>query len=167
MDVTGARQNEAHRSEKWVGGEKHTPFLSWNRPHSYWDVVGVHFPLAIVTGIPLLLSNWVPCNLLPLKPCTFLQLTGYPCPFCGFTRSFWAIAQGDWAFAVHNYPLACFVYILTVLVFAWNTTGLLLGVKITRGRFLRLTPCQFRWAIIIVTILFILNWAYRISLGLK
>jgi len=167
MDVSGDRQSKAHISEKRVGGEKPSPVLSWNRPHSYWDVVGVHFPLAIVSGIPLLLSNLVSCNLLPLKPCTFLQLTGYPCPFCGFTRSFWAIAQGNWAFAVYNYPLACFVYIFTVLVFAWNTTGLLLGVKIKRGKFLQLTPCQLRWAIIIVIISFILNWAYRLSLGLK
>jgi len=167
MDVSGDRQSEAQLSEKWVGGEKPSPVLSWNRPHSYWDVVGVHFPLAIVTGIPLLLSNWVPYNLLPLKPCTFLQLTGYPCPFCGFTRSFWAIAQGDWHFAVHNSPIACLLYIAAVIVFAWNTTGLLLGVKITRGKFLQLTPCQFRWAIIIITILFILNWAYRLFLGLK
>ena len=157
MDVTGDRQIEANISA----------FLSWTRPRSYWDVVGLHLPLALVTGIALLLANCAQLDLLPLKRCTFLWLTGYPCPFCGFTRSFWAMAHGDWVFAVQNCPLACLVYIAVALVFAWNITGLLLGVRIARGRFLRLRPGRGRWAIGVVSMIVILNWAYRLSLGLK
>ena len=143
------------------------PFISWTHPRSYWDVVGAHLPLALITGIALLLSNWVSINLLPLKPCIFLQLTDYPCPFCGITRSFWAMAEGDWAFAVSNSPFACLLYIAVVLVFAWNITGLLKGVKITRGRLLRIGVCRVSRAINIISILIILNWAYRLGMGLK
>lgn len=157
MDITAERQIEISPS----------PFFSWTRPCSYWDVVGLHLPFALVTGIALFLSEWVSCDIVPIKQCTFLWLTGYPCPFCGFTRSFWAMAGGDWSFAIHNCPLACLVYAGVALVFAWNTTGLLLGIRITRGRFLRLRPGLGRRAIFLVTVLFVLNWAYRLSLGLK
>lgn len=157
IDITGYQQIEA----------KPSSFLSWIRPRSYWDVVGQHLPLSLVTGIALLLSNRVSCELLPLKHCTFLGLTGYPCPFCGFTRSFWAMAGGDWSFVVQNCPLVWLVYFAVVIVFAWNTTGLLLGVKIIRGRYLRLRSGQGRWAIGLVSALFILNWVFRLSLGLK
>ena len=142
-------------------------FLSLSRPPSYWDVAGVHLPLALVTGIALFLANWVPCDILPLRHCTFLQFTGYPCPFCGFTRSFWAIADGDWAFAMQNCPLSCLIYIATVLVFGWNTTALLFNVRIRRGPLLRLSRVQARLGIYFVIMLFVLNWIYRLSNGLK
>jgi len=167
MHATGNRQIKAGLFEKVLGREKCTPFFSWSRPHSYWDVVGAHLPLALVTGIVLLLPHLVSCYLLPLKQCTFLELTGYPCPFCGFTRSFWAIAEGEWTLALNNSPLACLMYIAVVLVFAWNVAGLLMGVKIARGQFMRLSPEMARLIIIILIILLILNWAYRLSLGLK
>jgi len=157
MDITGYQQI----------GAKPSLFLSWTRPRSYWDVVGQHLLLSLVTGIVLLLSNWVPCDLLPLRHCTFLGLTRYPCPFCGFTRSFWAMAEGDWTFAIHNCPLACLVYFAVVIVFVWNITGLMLGIKIVRGKYLRLRPGQGRWAIGLICALFIMNWAFRLSLGLK
>ena len=147
--------------------DTHSPFLSWTRPRSYWDVVGSHFLLAFVTGIVLFVSRWVPVNLLPLRPCTFLNLTGYPCPFCGFTRSFQAMAHGDWAMALYNSPLACLVFVAVVVVFAWNMAGLLLGIQISYGRFLKLRPKWARWGMAIFAALFFLNWAYRLGLGLK
>lgn len=40
----------------------------------------------------------------PLR-CPLLTLTGIPCPGCGLTRSFVAIAQGDWSEAVAYHGL--------------------------------------------------------------
>ena len=145
----------------------HSPLLTWNRPCSYWDVVGRHLPLALLSGIPLALANCLPINLLPLRPCTFLRLTHYPCPFCGFTRSFWAMAQGDWSFAFYNAPLACLLYVVASVVFAWNAIGLLMGVQISLGRFPRRRAGGVRWGLILVTSLLVINWAYRLALGLK
>ena len=145
------------------GGEAYG-FLSWDRPKFYWDVVVAHLPVALVTGIALLLPHLVPCHLLPLKKCTFLSLTGYPCPFCGLTRSFWAIAHGDWAFAIHNAPLACLIYVATALLFAWHLTGLMIGLKVAiRLRHLLLS----RPAIGLMATMVILNWAYRLASGLE
>jgi len=141
-----------------------SPFLSWSRPDSYWDVVVAHLPLALITGIALLLPHLISCDLLPLKECTFLSLTGYPCPFCGFTRSFWAIAEGDWGFAVNNAPLACLTYIATVLLFAWHITALLIRVRVVSGLFHLLKSFHAGWLIVAMLVL---NWAYRLGLGLK
>lgn len=157
MDSTGERRI----------GDRHSPLFSVNRPRSYWDVVGTHFPLALMTGIPLFVSRWIPANLLPLRPCTFLQLTGYPCPFCGFTRSFQAMSHGDWAFALYNSPIACLIYVGVLVVFVWNVVGLLFGVKLSRNRFLRLKAGKARWGIAIFSVLLALNWVYRLSIGLK
>jgi hypothetical protein len=40
-----------------------------------------------------------------LPPCPFLALTGHPCPFCGGTRSFAYLWQGNVSRAVALYPL--------------------------------------------------------------
>ena len=40
-----------------------------------------------------------------MPPCPFFYLTGHPCPFCGGTRSFAYMWQGDIADAVRLYPL--------------------------------------------------------------
>ncbi|MBW1782435.1 MAG: DUF2752 domain-containing protein [Deltaproteobacteria bacterium] len=145
-------------------GAKGYSYLSWNRPDSYWDVVVAHLPVALITGIALLLPHMVPCHLLPLKKCTFLSLTGYPCPFCGLTRSFWAIADGNWAVALHNAPLACLVYVVTALLFAWHMTALMTGLRVGSRLFVLLKSPPVVW---VTATMVVLNWAYRLGLGLE
>jgi hypothetical protein len=139
----------------------------WIRPRSYWDVVGKHLPLALLSGMALLVAGLVPLDLLPIGACTFLDLTGYPCPFCGFSRSFWAMARWDWAYAFHEAPLGCLFYVTVVLTFGVNALGLLLVRQIRLSRLLWPQGINARWAFIIVSILLLLNWCYRLALGLK
>ena len=89
------------------------------------------------------------------------------CPFCGFTRSFWAMAQGDWAYAFHNAPFACVLYLAVAVTFAVNAAGLLLGRQIRVGRFLQQRWIRGRQGVYIVAALFLLNWFYRLALGLR
>jgi hypothetical protein len=49
---------------------------------------------------------------LPL--CPFLTLTGHPCPFCGGTRSFAYMWQGDLARGAALYPLGPLLFACTV-----------------------------------------------------
>ena len=142
------------------------PVVDCIRTRSYWDVIGVHLLPALASGIPLLLSFVASYQVIPLLPCTFLRITGYPGPFCGFTRSIWAISAGDWAYATINCPLAWLVYAALVLVLTWNAIGLLLGLKIIRGPVLRFTPLQKRQALVLIGVLILLNWAYRLMLDL-
>ena len=143
------------------------PWITWHRPPSYWDVAVPHLFLAGLTGIPLLVSFWFPLNSLPLIPCTFLWLTGYPGPFCGFTRSFWAFSAGDWTYALWNAPLSVVVYLLFAGVFICNAAALVAGLRVRRGPVLRLNRRQTNWIIASISVLFLINWVYRLSLGLK
>jgi hypothetical protein len=124
-------------------------------------------PLALATGIPLLLSVLIPYQWLPLIGCTFLKLSGIPCPFCGFTRAIWAISAGEWAYATCSCPLAWLVYMALVVVFAWSAWALWFGVNPTAFRILRPGHKPALWIAAIGIILILLNWGYRLSLGLK
>src|SRR5258708_20727215 len=42
---------------------------------------------------------------LSAPPCPFFYLTGHPCPFCGGTRSFAYMWQGDFSNPVRLFPL--------------------------------------------------------------
>jgi len=126
----------------------------------------IRFALTMTTGIPLLLSFLVPINRLVLFECPFLNLTGLPGPFCGFTRSIRAISTGNWIYATVNCPLAWLFYAALVGVFAWNAGSILVGTKPTSRNMLRLNRVRTNRAIGIVVALVLLNWLYRLSFGL-
>jgi hypothetical protein len=121
---------------------------------------------ALITGIPLLLTFMAPVKALSLFECPFLTISGLPCPFCGFTRSIWAISAGDWTFATFNCPLSWLLYAALVLMAAGNITSLLTGMKIKRLCFRSLTRNQANRFTAIMISLILLNWLYRLSLGL-
>src|ERR1700674_4465016 len=62
-----------------------------------------------------------------LPPCPFYYLTGHPCPFCGGTRSFAYMWQGDIADAVRMYPLGPALFAGTLLSVGGLTSALLTG----------------------------------------
>ncbi|OGV43334.1 MAG: hypothetical protein A2X46_06790 [Lentisphaerae bacterium GWF2_57_35] len=141
--------------------------LHVERPRSLWDSVGAHFPAALVTGILLLLAIFAPLDRMPIPTCTFLQWTGYPCPFCGSTRAFMDMAQGRYVEAFSGHPWASVLYLLTALVFAWNCAALLGGVVLKKGRLLK-PPRAIRaalWALLAAALL--ATWFYRLAMGLK
>lgn len=129
---------------------------------AFWDIAGAHLPMALVTGLPLWLPHGVDIHRLPLIPCTFLSWTGYPCPFCGFTRAFWALAHGDWHTALTLTPLSGLIYLATALLFAWHSAAMILGVRVYPGAWFPLDGRKKSWALAVVAFLFALNWAYRI-----
>jgi hypothetical protein len=150
----------------WAGSGRLRSWVGWRRPRSYWTVVVYHLPLTVVTGVALLLPHITPLDRLPLIPCTFLHLTGWPCPLCGFTRSFWAFANGHWGFALTNCPLALGVFSTVVLLFLWNATAMIFGVVLLRGPRLKVAPALHRKAVGGVILLFLLNWIFRLAMGL-
>lgn len=158
---------ESHSAGTAAATAEANRWFFWHRPQSRWDAAVVHLPWALVTGIPLLMSFLVPLQFLPLIPCTLFRFTGYPCPFCGFTRSFWALSAGDWTQALWNYPLSGLLYVLFAVGFIWNSAALIGGIRIKRGRALRLSPRQTRYLFAFISVLFLINWMYRLSLGLN
>lgn len=53
---------------------------------------------------------------LGLPPCSFLAATGIPCPSCGLTTSFAALAHGRLDLAAHANPVGILLFALTVLL---------------------------------------------------
>lgn len=148
-------------------GRVASKFLRVSKPISYWDVVCHHLPMVLVAGIPLILALTATRALLPLKPCTFKALTGFPCPFCGFTRSFQAMVSGDWSFVFYNCPLACVVFVACILVILWNAAGLLFGIKIQGFGKTLASSFPAPRITLMACLIFGLNWGYRLMEGLK
>ncbi len=71
-----------------------------------------------------------------LPACPFLVLTGHPCPFCGGTRSFAQMWNGDVAGAARYYPLGPAMFVLTLLGVA------ALAALVASGRALRWRPAR-------------------------
>ncbi len=69
-----------------------------------------------------------------LPPCPFRLLTGQPCPFCGGTRSFAQMWDGDVAGAARYHPLGPALLVLTLL----GVAGL--AVLLAGGRAVRWRP---------------------------
>lgn len=150
-----------------MDGKRLTLWASWMRPRSYWSVVVHHFPLAAVSGTALFLPYGAGHQDLPMIPCTFLHLTGLPCPFCGFTRAFWAIAHGAWGVALADCPLSFLVYLFVAGLFLWNASAMMLGIVLFPGSRFHSPPRRRFGVTGIVCGLFLLNWIYRLAMGLR
>jgi hypothetical protein len=85
---------------------------------------------------------------------------------CGFTRSFWAIANGQWSLAMANCPLAFLVFLFVAVMFMWHFSAMLFGVILSPGPVLRPGPANRLTILVTVLLLFSLNWLYRLSMGL-
>ncbi|MGD8845553.1 MAG: DUF2752 domain-containing protein [Desulfobacteraceae bacterium] len=157
-----------HASEKTGAGAtgRLWALASWRRPASYWAVTVLHLPMTLIFGTALLLPYVAALNQLPSIPCTFLHLTRYPCPLCGFTRSFWAIANGQWSSAMADCPLAFLVFLFVAVMFMWHFSAMVLGIILTPGPILRPGPVCRRIIVVTLTGLFTLNWLYRLTAGL-
>ena len=135
-------------------------------PRTRMEKSGVRLALTFAAGTLLLLSFMISIKTLSLFKCPFLALTGLPCPFCGLTRSIWAISAGDWFYATINYPLAWLIYAVVVILFARGIGCLIPGIRRTKPFIGGLSRNQANHAAAIIIGLVLLNWIYRLSLGL-
>lgn len=114
-------------------------------------------PLALLVFVgggfllaPLMAGGWV-----PWPPCGMRLAFGIPCPLCGGTRSWAALAEGHLATA-----------------FAWNPFGaalafaLALGALVWIGFALAGRRCRISrpgWILVAILTLLLANWAYLIA----
>ncbi|TAN37395.1 MAG: DUF2752 domain-containing protein [Verrucomicrobia bacterium] len=117
--------------------------------------------LAGVGGLILLASATLPLSLISrIHLCAFRNLTGYPCPFCGLTRAFLAMAHGDVTGAWHIMPLGVPLFVSTVAIFVWSAVALFLRRQLPPA-------LPWRWIMPLGAILLLVNWIYRLAAGLK
>ena len=89
--------------------------------------------------------------------CMSREVFGVECPGCGLTRSFVALAHGDWieSFGFHRLGPVLYLYLFTLILFH------LYGALVARNRELpRILTRAHHWGgLIIVTFLFV-NWIW-------
>jgi hypothetical protein len=117
-----------------------------------------------LSGIILLVSSIVPLDVLPLVPCWFKRITGWPCLFCGMTRAFTAIGHGRVGAGIAESPAGALLYALVAATFAINAYALLARRRIgwTLPKWLKGRTLAWSTAVLLLA-----NWLYRISAGLK
>jgi hypothetical protein len=93
-----------------------------------------------------------------LPPCPFYYLTGHPCPFCGGTRSFAYMWQGDVADAVRLYPLGPALFAGSLV----GVAGLAMGIVSGRTWTPNLSARQWRLLIVGVVTTVGLSWALKV-----
>ena len=93
-----------------------------------------------------------------LPPCPFYYLTGHPCPFCGGTRSFAYMWEGDIADAVRLYPLGPALFAGTIL----GAGGLAAGLVTGRTWTPQLTSLQWRLLTFGGVSLLLISWALKV-----
>lgn len=145
-------------------------FLNVERPGGaggFSTVLARHLPPAVLAFGVLLAAALLPLDRIPYTLCTFLRITGYPCPSCGLTRGFVAMAHGQWLNVLHTCPLAALLYAATALVFAVNTAAILCGVRLTPGRWLTWRARSWVVLLCICGLLILFNWLYRLFYGMK
>lgn len=55
----------------------------------------------------------------PIHVCIFKNITGYPCPSCGTTRSLIALFHGNFAEAIYNNPMGYVMALVILTVPLW------------------------------------------------
>ncbi len=93
-----------------------------------------------------------------MPPCIFYYLTGHPCPFCGGTRSFAYMWEGDISDSVRLYPLGPALFAGTIAGAGALAVGLVTGRTWTP----RLTSTQWRLLAIAAGSGVLLSWMLKL-----
>ena len=93
-----------------------------------------------------------------MPPCPFYYLTGHPCPFCGGTRSFAYMWEGDISDSVRLYPLGPALFAGTLA----GAGALVFGLVTGRTWTPRLTSMQWRLLAIAAASSVLLSWTLKV-----
>ncbi len=93
---------------------------------------------------------------LGLPPCTFVAVTGQPCPACGMTTSFALLVRGDVANSLRANWVGTLLALFCLLLIPWGVAS------IVRGRTLLIrSPEQAALSVCIILFsLMMLRWAF-------
>ena len=90
--------------------------------------------------------------------CPFYYLTGHPCPFCGGTRSFAYMWEGDIADSVRLYPFGPALFAGTVA----GVFGLAAGLVSGRTWTSRLNEMQWKAVAAAAVAALLMSWALKV-----
>jgi len=108
-------------------------------------------------------ARFMPLGFFSWTTCWFHRVTGRPCPSCGATRAFLALARGRWIEGIAHNPLFAGIFlglIAFVVYAAW--------VALLRKPRLRLSfgGTREKWIFgVALAVAVLLNWVYLIWIG--
>jgi hypothetical protein len=97
---------------------------------------------------------------LGLPPCTFLEVTGVPCPSCGMTTSFALLVRGDVANSMWANWVGTLLAVFCMLVIPWTVVSVLLG----RAVFVRSLERALILVVMSLLVLMFVRWAVVLGL---
>lgn len=100
---------------------------------------------------------------LGLAGCTFMTLTGHPCPMCGATTTFALLADLRLVEGLLNQPFAALLFIMTVGAFAVGTVEAIHPIGRWRRILALAAPYELRLASGFLTFMGI-SWLYKLWL---
>lgn len=129
------------------------------------DLLVPYLAVAVVAGAVLAAASLLPLvRDVPLIPCYFKEWTGWPCPFCGLTRSFVHAGHAEFAAAWIESPLAAVLYACVAAAFLLS-----LGALIFRVRWRLTLPAGYSAGrvALLLALAVLANWFYRLAAGLR
>ena len=121
-------------------------------------------PSAVVIGLAAWLTpsstGYGTHQQLGLPGCSFLWRTGYPCPSCGLTSSFAAMAHGRVAEAVRDHPFG------PILVLVATIMGLCGLAELVSGRDVLHVLRPGAWWAVVAIVGLLAGWGIKIALGM-
>lgn len=120
-------------------------------------------PGVAAAGAGILATAWVLPGLWargvnPVPPCLFHQVTGLPCPMCGGTRSFAAMAHGDLAAAVHVFPIGPLMFLALLAAVVYCAWAVVTGRRVHLAMDQRLA----RTLTVVGLVVLAANWASKL-----
>ena len=92
---------------------------------------------------------------LGLPPCTFMEMTGVPCPSCGMTTSFALLVRGDVLNSLRANAVGTVLAAACLLFIPWGLTSALLA----RPMFVNTVEKALIRAVIALVSLMLIRWA--------
>ena len=110
-----------------------------------------------------LCSRFVPFERIPLPACLFHQITGIPCPTCGFTRTFRLMSRLRLLDGFLMNPVAAllFAFMVVFVVYA----AVVLAFHTPRIRMHLHGRRELNIVRVLVAVIVISNWIYLIAMG--
>lgn len=113
-----------------------------------------------ITAILVLSVVWHPLDDGGFVICLMRRATGLPCPGCGLTRSFCALAKGEVARSAHFHPFGPVLFAVACAYWL-RGIGLMAG---WRHRVARFDAWMMRWRVpYALATVFVLVWAVRLG----
>lgn len=91
---------------------------------------------------------------LPFWVCPVRHWTGIPCPSCGMTRSFVAIARGDWSQALAQHLFGPLLFIVLLMTTIHLTLELLTGRRVLTFYDKVLRRKKLQWLFLIMLLIY-------------